>query len=288
MKTVSLYTFTKDATFDTKSMITEEAISSFKFTPCGELEMRKMGFTPNSISGMFVDEINVDNSTFTMVTVREQVKTPEKYLIENYVDAKTIQYLADTDGMTPEKSLVKEWREDGKNLILASTHPKKPKDYVILIRNDGVVFVEAKGNKAENILALLRKAIGTLPVIPMETEKPVTDFLDDFVINSSRDIFTLGNKAVLVDGDELVHTLSKGSVYDSDASEYVKQGMMTTELELDYDGVVTFLLKEGLVFDSIKFDKEFNEEGKEDEAGNFFLQMVEINKFVNDILSRLK
>ena len=287
MKTVSLYTFTKDSQFDLKS-ITEETLSSFKFTPCGELDLRKTGFAPNSISGMFVDEIKIDNETFTMMTIREQVKSPEKYLVENYVEAKKLQYITDTDGNLPEKSVVKEWKEEGTNIVLATTHPKKPKDYVILIRSDGVLFVEAKGNKAESLLSLLRKAVGSLPVIPMETDKPVTDFLDDFVVNSGKDIFTLGNKAVLIDGDELVHTLSKGSVYDSDAADYVKNGMMTMELALNYDGVVDLILKDGLIFDSIKFDKEFNEEGKDDEAGNFFLQMVEINKFVNDILSRLK
>lgn len=286
MKTVTIYNLTQDSEFNTEDMFTEDKLNNFKFTSLGELDRRKLGFVPNTISGMFVDKISVEGYSYHLATIREQKKVPEKYLVEDYISAKKIQYFADT-GKPAEKSLVKEWKEEGTDLILKSTFPKQPKDFMIAIRNDGLVIAEAKGKLVEDLFALVRKALGTFPVVPKETDIAVTDLMDKMVETSASDVFTLGDKVTLEDEEGLVHSLSKGSVYSSDAAAYVKQGMFVTSLELEYDGTTTFILKDDLVLDSIRFSKEFVED-EGSEAGTVLLKIAEVDKIINEVLNRLK
>ena len=287
MKTVSLYKFTQDSNFNTKEMFKEELFESFKFSPCGELDKSKMGFVTNIVSGNYVDEINVEGNTFFVVTCRIQKKQPEKYLVDEYVELKRIQYVVDTEGKEPEKALLKEWKNDGFDYYLRQTFPKKPVDFTIAVRNDGVVFVEGKSSQAESNCALVRKALGTFPVTALETEVAVTDLLDEMVEKRINDTITLGDKVELVDQEDIKHSLTKGSVYSSDAADYVKDGMMVTGLGLNYDGMLSFFLNEDLVFDALKFDKDLLGEDPTD-AGSFIIKLGEVNKAVNDILGRLK
>ncbi|AGH31981.1 exonuclease recombination-associated [Vibrio phage PWH3a-P1] len=287
MKSNVIYQTTKDRDFTAKEAIKSDYVEAYKFSPCGELDKRKLGFVPNIIDGEYVSEVNVEGNSFTAVTVRIQTKSPEKYLIDQLINEKRVIYMVDSDFKEPEKSLVKEWREEATNQIMKATLPKEPKDYVVAFRNDGVVFVETPSSKiAEDVLALIRKAIGSLPVVPVETDKPVTDLMDNMVQEKESSEFTLGNKAKLEDDEGIAHALSKGSLYASDAPSYVKEGMFVKELELVYDGVTTFTLKDDVSLGGIKFDKGMFEEDSTD-AGSFLIKLDEVNKVVNKLLSRL-
>lgn len=286
MKAVSLFKFTKDSEFKIKEMLQEDVLSQHKFSPCGDLDKRKIGFVKNITSDTFVDEIHVEGDSFHVMTIREQKKNPEKYLIDEYVASKKVQYLAETDGKEPEKAVIKEWKEEGTDLYLRTTHPKKPVDFKVMVRNDGVIFVEAKGAQSESLLSLVRKAVGTFPVIPfVEDFTSVSDYLDNLVLKSVSDELTLGNQVELIDAEEIKHSITKGSVYESDAASYVEDGMIVSKLALTHDGVVSFVLDENLLFDKISFDKELTD-GEGNEAGDFFIKLDEFNKAVKLIVSR--
>ncbi|AUR86272.1 putative exonuclease [Vibrio phage 1.084.O._10N.261.49.F5] len=288
MNNNTIYKFTEDSDFNVKTMFQAEQFASFKFNALttADTDRRRMGFVVNTISGEYLDEVQVKGNTFHIVTIREQKKSPEKYLIDAQVADKKAQYLLETDKL-PEKSLVKEWKDEATDVVLRITIPKQPKDYIVAVRDDGVIFVEAKGKMVEDLTALIRKTIGTFPVIPFETDTPVTDFMDNMVSDGVKDVFTLGNKATLVDEEGINHQLSKGSLYDSDAEDYVKNGMFVTSLALNYDGVVDFTLKDDFVLEGIKFDKDAFEEEDNSEAGTFLLQLDELNKVVNELISRV-
>ena len=287
MNNTTIYTFTEDSNFKTEDMFKSETFESFKFNSLSiqDTDRRRLGFVPNTVSGEYLDKVSVKGNSFHVVTIMEQKKSPEKYLIDNLVNAKKAQYIAETDKL-PEKSAVKEWKDEATDVVLRMTPPKQPKEYVVAVRDDGLIFVEAKGKLVEDLTALVRKVVGTFPVVPFEPETVVTDFMDSFVQGGVKDIFTLGEKATLVDEDGLVHAISKGSLYESDAADYVKNGMYVTSLAMNYDGVVDFNLKDDFVLEGIKFDKEmFEEEGSE--AGTFLLKLEELNKVVNELVKRL-
>jgi recombination associated protein RdgC len=149
------------------------------------------------------------------------------------------------------------------------------------------VLVDGNYKKAENLLALLRKAIGSLPVVPFEGDCGIGDKLDDLVLEKGKLIFTLGNKATF-GTPEVTHSISKGSLYDSNAKDLVNDGYMTTSLQLELEGTL-FTLKDTLDIDGIKFDKElFSELEKGDEAGSMLIKLSEVDKLVKEVIEYLK
>lgn len=283
MKAVSLYKLTN--TQQTLASITEEAISQFSFKPCGSTDTHRIGFSETEIDSLFVTQL----PNKIVLSVTEQYKKPKKYSVQTLVEQQKIIFEADS-GVPANKKLIKQWTLEATESLLPTTEPDEPKTYTVVIRNDGLVMVEASYKKAEDILSLLRKTIGSLPVVPVETEIPVGDFLDSLVTAKSSDKITLGNKGVFLTSEGLSHTLSKGSLYDSSAKELVEdEGAMTSLLSVNYDGVVDFTIKDDLSLSGIKFDKEvFIEVEKDDVASTTILKLNEIDKIVDDILGRVK
>lgn len=285
MKKVTMLKIKSENEFNIDDMIKEEDISNFEFSGLSSMDLRKIGFVKNKTSFTFVDKIQLDKNNYTLMTVREQKKIPEKYLIETLVNAKKTLYFSET-GKTAAKTTIKEWTEEARNEILVQTLPKKPKDMMIAIRDDGLVLVEESSSKTvEDVVACVRKAVGTFPVDPLETNKDVSEVLGQMVAKNLSDVFTLGNEVSLLDEESLKHNLSNGSVYDSDADKYVKDGMLVTKLGLQYDGAVNFVINDNLCLDKIRFDKEFLD-AEDSEAGNLLLKLSELNNVINELLSR--
>ena len=282
MKSVSIYKLTTN-TQQTIATITEEALEQYQFRPCGAYDSRKMGFAPNVIDGNYVSQINGD----IILTIVEQTKAPKKYTITQEVEVKKLAYIAEY-GVEPNKKTLKEMEIVVKEELLPLTQPDEPKYTTMIIKSTGLVLVEANYKKAENLLALLRKAIGSLPAVPFEVECSIGDKLDDLILEKDKVVFTLGNKANLGTPEGLTHTIGKGSIYDSNAKDLVKDGYMTTGLQLELEGNF-FTLKDTLEIEGIKFDKElFSELEKGDEAGSVLIKLSEIDKLVKEVIEYLK
>lgn len=283
MKAVSIYKLTNAQ--QTITTITEEVIEQFQFRPCGSMDTHRMGFSETEIDSLFVTHL----PNKVVLSVTEQYKKPKKYSVQTLVEQQKVIFEADS-GIPANKKLIKQWTIEATESLLPTTEPDEPKTYTVVIRNDGLVMVEASYRKAEDILALIRKAIGSLPLVPVETEIPVGDFLDSLVTSKSSDKITLGNKGVFLTVEGLSHTLAKSSLYDSPAKELVeKEGAMTSLLSVNYDGVVDFTIKDDLSLSGVKFDKEmFTEVDKDDVASTNILKLNEIDTMVDDILDRVK
>ena len=283
MKTLSLFKLTDEQ--QTLNTLTEDLLTQYKFTPCGKHDALRMGFTENIVDGMFVSDV----MGYVVVTVKEQTKKPKKYSVDQLVEEKSANH-ENLFGKSPTKGEVKSFAIEAREELLPNTEPDEPKVYTVAFRKkDGLVLVEANYKKAESLLALLRKTLGSLPVIPLETDTPVTDFMDEAVGKSLSDTLTLGSKGKFV-GEDMVHSLSKGSLYDDHAKDLIKDGFLAEDIQMEYEGIITFSLKADLLLDGLKFDKELfaTEDGESDEAGNFVLKLTEVNKLVDDLLSRLE
>lgn len=281
MKTVSLYKLTN--TQQTLASITEETISQFSFKPCGSMDTHRIGFSETEIDSLFVTQL----PNKIVLSVTEQYKKPKKYSVQTLVEQQKIIFEADS-GVPANKKLIKQWTLEATESLLPTTEPDEPKTYTVVIRNDGLVMVEASYKKAEDILALLRKAIGSLPVVPFEVECSVGDKLDDLVIEKDKLVFTLGNKANFATPEGLTHSISRGSLYDSNAKDLVNGGYMTTSLQLELEGTL-FTLKDTLEIDGVKFDKElFSELEKGDESSSVLLKLSEVDKLVKEVVDYLK
>lgn len=290
MKNVTIFKIKEDSMSQVLTSIEQgsELFEDFKFKPLGDTEQRKLGFVVPKTLKDTIDPLYADffNNGF-LLEVKEQKKVPEKYLVEELIEQMTETELALNGEEKLPKSIEERIKIEATQEVLKNTSPKKPNFYNVYINAKGLIFVEAKGKLAEDIISLIRKTIGSLPCVPFvesgdfEPSK-VSDLLDNLITETISGKFTLGNKASLTSPEGVKYSLSKGSLYESDAGDNVKSNQfMVNNLELEYDGTVKFTLDEGLVLSGVKFDKDFfTKEELLDEAGTLVLKIQELSGVV--------
>lgn len=292
MKQISLFTLNAEAIKITHNLLTEETLEANKFQPCGKFDMRRMGFSLN-LDDTYVSDQRGD----LLLTITEQEKKIEAYAIKTRIKEFEETYSEANEGELPNKKLIESETHKIVEELLPITSPKEPKKYKMLLRKDGTVLVEASGKKAEDLLNLVRKAIESFPVVPYEPVSSVGDLLDELVkpeVNTNgnkvrplvHEKIELLNRGTFIDLDGRKHTLSGETLYDSKAQVLVEEGAYTTQVEIMYDGVVTFNLKDDFTFTGIKYSETISAE--DDSIGTEFLQLSEIKKVVDEFITHLK
>jgi len=283
MKTISLYTIKKEELQTVLSGLTEDLLEEYQFKQCGKYDSRRIGFSLN------LDKLYVSaHQGSTLLRLTDQVKVPEGNRVNDMIKERTEAYTQDTDNK-PSKKLLGEWKISITEELLPETYPKAEKNYLMLIRKDGTVLIEGNHKKAEDLCDMVRKALGSFPIVPFETDKPCGDLLDDLVKEGSDDYLELLDKATLVTAEGHTVAISKESVYNSDAKEKVEDGGMMTSCSILYDGMVSFGLKDDLTFNGIKYDEQLtgDKEDENPEDTSQFLQLTEVCKVVDEVVKRL-
>ena len=309
MKSVNLYKLDQVVVQEILSnLLTEEVLAQNAFVPCGNYDSRRLGFSLN-----LDDTFASDQKVGTLLKITEQLKKPEAYAVDSRLKLREAQHKADT-GQSVKKAELSKWKAEITESLLPETHPKEPKTFSLLIRKDGLVLVEGTSKLAEDMISLVRKALGSFPATAIETNVPVGDLLDFLVkpVDPNQtlkarqeetlvkipedDKFSLGQKVSIVTGEERKMNLTAGDVYGSELADLVVEGSYVTKLELTRDGAVMFTLKDDLTLAGVKFSNDIfddgNTEAEDDEKAKAstdeLLMLEELCLVVDDILGRLE
>lgn len=299
-KKAVVYTLGDKATEVRDSVLEAESVfDKYHFTeiPTESAMKSSIGFTKTPL-GNYVDENNGD--IFVCVTSQtksantHEVNDTLKAKIENFKDVAIQQQLADKVPAEeivipePDKKLLKQLKDEAMMEVLTHTYPKEYKTATVMFRKNGQVVVDGNHNSAEKALGLIRKALGSLPCVPMETDLELSDLLDEFVANEINDVITLGEKAIFETAEDRKIQIAGNSLYQSEGQDFIKEGIMASAVEIVRDGMITCLLRENHVFDTIKFSEDLTGEFEgDDNMGTFLIQAAELCSLIDDIHGRL-
>lgn len=259
--------------------LNEGFLADFEFSECTGTQDYSIGFS-KELEGTFVSDI----AGYEVITVTTQKKTVKKNQIEAIFHEQEQERIEAT-GVGYNKEEEKECKQIIRESLLPKEFPNEAKHHTVFISKEGYVFVGASSKVADEICSLIRQAMGTFPILPLELDVDVSTLMTDYVRKGLNTEFTLGDKVSLVTQDGIKASFSNGSVYNEEPSNLVEDGAMVTSLAINYDGVLDFVMKDDLTFSGLKFDKYlFEGVESEDKVGNLTLQMGEINKMVNHLI----
>ena len=149
------------------------------------------------------------------------------------------------------RPVLKKEKDELKESILFSmmetAYNKSSLLYAFIDMEKGLIIVNSSSfNKAEELLALLRKSLGTLPVVPMfanvDLDVYLTSWLSDY---KSPEGFKIGGDAHLEEPDDkAAQTKFKGQDLSSDeVKAHLLSGSQVTKLQLSYQDRLTFDLE---------------------------------------------
>ncbi len=274
----------------------EQKLTAFSFTPCGSQDRAKTGWV--SPIDPLLDVLSHQSNGQILLTLQREEKILPAPVIARELTAKI-----DKLEMEQRRRLKKTEKDALKDEVIQTLLPRAFSKYhttkIWINAGAGLIIVDAaSGKKAEDALALLRKTLGSLPVVPLTLETPIELTLTEWVRNGKAPAgFALQDeaelKAVLEEGG-ILRSKHQDLVTDEIAG-HLAAGKLVTKLALEWRERISFVLSDDGSLKKLKFSDVLLEQNddidREDEVARFDADFVlltsELSELIRDLVAAL-
>lgn len=273
----------------------EENLKQFQFTPCGSQDMARTGWVPATEQHQTL--VHQANGQF-LLTIQKQEKIIPGPVIKQELNARVTK-LETEQGRRLKKTEKDALKDEVLHSLLPRAFVKNHRTQLWIDVGNALITVDASSaRKAEDALALLRKSLGSLPVIPLTIEKPVELTLTDWVRSGGVPAgFAMGDsaelKAILADGG--IARVKKQDLVSDEIATHIEAGKVVTKLALDWQQRIDFTLSDSFMLSRLKFCDELRDQNddidREDVLArfdaDFTLMTGELSALINQLVTAL-
>jgi len=267
-KNMMVYRLNRDIPLSADEM--EKQLDAFTFSPCGSQDMSKTGWVPPM--GNRSDALTHENNGQIVICARKEEKILPSPVVKQALEAKI-------DKLESEQSrkLKKTEKDSLKDEVLHSLLPRAfsrfSQTYLWIDTVNNLIMVDcASAKKAEDTLALLRKSLGSLPVVPLTLESPIELTLTEWVRSGEVPAgFALMDeaelKALLEDGG--VIRCKKQDLVCDEIANHIEAGKLVTKLALDWQERIQFVLADDGSVKRLKFSDTLRDQNDDIDREDF-------------------
>jgi len=290
-KNLALYRFTEPFSLAADEL--EEKLADKRFTPCGKQDEFSMGWT-SPVGGSVEQLIHASNG-FMMLCLKKEEKVIPAGVINEMLQDK----VAEKEEQEARK-LSKKERTALKDELIFELLPRafsfSKKTFAYIDPKGGWMIVDAaSAKKAEDLLSHLRKCLGSLPVVPVNTvDKPVTIMTQWLVDNA-----TTPKDLVVEDECELRSPEEEGSIIRCkkhnlslpEITNHLDTGKQVIKLAVNWTDRLSFIVDENLAIKRLKFldliQDQVSDTDAEDEVARFDVDFSIMSLELSNFLPRL-
>ncbi|EIZ3826843.1 recombination-associated protein RdgC [Escherichia coli] len=272
-KNIFIYRLSREVSWDTAEV--NAALSKFVFTPCGSQDMAKAGWT--SVLG---DNLTHEYQGFLLIQHKREEKILPSQVLKEELQKKILTLEEEQD-----RKLKKTEKDSLKDEVLHSLLPRaftrKSLAKILIDRSNHLVFVEASSaKKAEDQLALLRKSLGSLPVIPFTPREPLEITMTEWFKNGFPAGFTAGEDATLkglLDNGGAVRC-NKVDLQSDEIMSHIEAGKVATTVAINWMDRASFRVNDDMSIKALTFCDDLYDQNddidREDVAQRFDADFV--------------
>lgn len=261
-----------------------EKLQDGAFTPCGKLDKSHFGWVAPLVASDSL--IHQAQGNILLVAKRE-----DKILPQDVVKRETAARVAALEEKEQRK-LKKIERlsieDDVVMTLLPQAFSKFKQTALFIDTKVGLIFVDAASEKAaEGALALLRKSLGSLPVVPLAFNSTPMSLMTEWVKNEDMpDWLSVRDEIEILDDDGGTTRCKNKELSDGEINTLLEHGSVT-KLALEWEDRATFVLRGNGDIKRLKFADAIRDKNddilKEDIAQRFDADFV----LMTDTLSQL-
>ncbi|HAS6258259.1 TPA: recombination-associated protein RdgC [Vibrio vulnificus] len=258
-KNAMVYRHNLGFSFDLEKL--EEQTKEFAFTPCGETDKQKFGWTPplGEATTNFVHRCE----QYALIMAKKEVKQVPSDVIQKALNDK-VEALEKEKGRPMRKKEKDALKDDLMIELLPRAFSRYTYFSVFLNTKSNLVVVDTSTFKAaEDVLALLRKTIGSLPVVPAVPVKAIENTMTEWVKEGTVPSgFTLQHDikltSVLSDGGSA--QFKKQEIGSDEIKACIEADKVVTSLKMDWQELMLFTLADSGTIKSLKFSDQLQDQ----------------------------
>ncbi|MBF7954534.1 recombination-associated protein RdgC [Rahnella victoriana] len=281
----------RDIALDAEEM--QRQLSSFIFSPCGSQDMAKTGWV--SPMGKFGTEKLIHSAGHQLLICAKR----EEKILPAQVIKQELQDKIDKLQNEQHRKLKKTEKDSLKDEVLHTLMPRAfsriSQTFMWIDLDNRLIMVAAVSTKkAEDLLALLRKSLGSLPVVPLTMETPIELTLTDWVRTGEPPAgFALQDeaelKAILEEGGTI--RCKKQALVSDEISSHIENGKLVTQVSMDWQERVSFQINDAFTLKKLKPSGTLADQNddidREDFAARFDADFILVTSEYSALISNL-
>jgi len=271
-RNLQIFRFTKDFTMTADEL--ESRLADEMFIACGSQQTASYGWVePLGKAGQMMSHCTNGR---IMVCARKEERLLPASVVRDAVEVQAEQIETD-QGRRVFPSEKRRLRDEAVQQLLPKAFTKSQLTFAYIDVELQLLIVDASSHKrAEELTILLRKTLGSLPVVPPIVNQAPAAVMSHWLLKSSLpNDMQVGSQCELRDVSESTTVIRcRGIDLQSDEFlSHIDTGMQVIKLELDWKENCQFVIKEDLSINRLRFNDILKESlkdlDKDDIAGRF-------------------
>ncbi|RBP51264.1 recombination-associated protein RdgC [Arenicella xantha] len=266
-----------------------EALAQFEFTPCGNLEPVKYGWTqPLGRDGS--EYVHAANG-YIMICMKRQEKVLPGAIVKETLDEKVAE-IAEREARSVGRAEKQSLKEEIIFSLMPAALVKSSYDFAYIdTKNQLLVVDTSSANRAEELLSALREAIGTLktvPLTPVNTPRAVlTDWLTGGEIPADIEVGEECELTSLEDGRSV--KFKHQDLWIDEVSRHIDSGLQVAKLVVNWKDSIECIIDDQFCFKRIRYGNEITEQADNHSGGSaadqfdieFSVMALELSAFIS-------